>query len=289
MFVDLSTSFVHAAQQPFIVRVGAPAPSYVHADEPPPSFAAGQGSCPSPCREKGTTRPAPCRAMPSRPPRDISEWQASGWCGEDDQCPNEAVGRFVRKHIEERKLAKQYPGALVDRRFIVCKPMGGLGNWIAGLLSCAAMAMATNRSMLLAPPPPTPPEKTTSYDCPVETLFDFPIDMSLEVLGEEIKDIPFLVDDRGRARDEGLLQMIDLRTQDLLCLNFTHTYHRPLAVMPAHLWLGAITRNEQHAGFFKRNFGKDAYGAAAFTQFVGPWLLTPTGIISVYIHIYLYI
>ena len=147
------------AQQPFIVRVGSPASSYTHADEPPPSFAAGQGSCPSPCREKGTTRPALCRAMamPSRPPRDISEWHASGWCGEDDQCPNEAVGRFVRKHIVERKLAKQYPGALVDRRFIVCKPMGGLGNWIAGLLSCAAMAMATNRSMLLAPPPPTPP------------------------------------------------------------------------------------------------------------------------------------
>jgi hypothetical protein len=34
------------------------------------------------------------------------------------------------------------------------------------------------------------------------------------------------------------------------------------------------------------NFGKDAYGAASFTQFVGPWLLTPTCIISIYIYTY---
>lgn len=190
----------------------------------------------------------------------------------------------MRNQERARELAAQHPTGAVGQRFLVCKPMGGIGNWIAGLVSCAALAMATERSLLLARPPPTPAEKTTSYDLPVDSLFTFPIDMSLAVLGSDVSDIPFLTDEHGAARDEGHLQMVDLRSHDLLCVNLTSVFHRPLAVMPAHLWLGAITRNIVHRSYFQTNFGTDAFGVAPFAQFLGPWLLSPRPDILAMVH-----
>jgi len=108
--------------------------------------------------------------------------------------------------------------------------------------------------------------------------------MSLAVLGRDVADVPFLTDERGAARDEGHLQMVDLRSQDLLCVNLSQTFHRPLAVMPAHLWLGAITRNTVHGPYFRANFGVDAYGVAPFVQSVGPWLLSPRPDILAQVH-----
>ena len=211
---------------PFVVRVGT---SAVGSASTAPS---GQVAA-----KKG------CTGTPASAPQNASAWRTTCWCGSaDERCPDAAVAAFVRTHMLERELAARSPGAIGERRFLVCKPMGGVGNWITGLLSCAAFAMATNRSLLLAPPPPTPADKTTVYDAPVETLFDLPIPVSLSVLGSEVADIPFLTDTQGRARDDGHLQMVDLRAHDLLCANLTERYRHPLVVMPAHLWLGAITR-----------------------------------------------
>jgi hypothetical protein len=252
---------------PFVVRAGAGEP---RARAPP------------------AAAPATCAGgqLPAAPPRDAAAWRASGWCSRDEPCPDEAVRAFARTNALERRLAAQpaAAAALGERRFLVCKPMGGIGNWVAGLLSCAAVAMATNRSLLLARPPPTSADKTTSYDLPVETLFDFPIDMSLSVLGHDVADVPFLVDGSGRARNEGHFHMIDLRAHDLLCHNLSLTVAAPVAVMPAHLWLAVVTRNAHHAPYFRRHFGADTYGAPLFTQFVGPWLLRPRARIMDLVH-----
>jgi hypothetical protein len=265
---------------PFIVRVGSPSSNIdQHAAK---SFNRADGASGRVLGETG--EPAACRSIPISPPVEASEWRSSCWCGTEELCPDEAVAAFVRQHRLERELSQRFPERLGDRRFLVCKPMGGIGNWITGLLSCAAMAIATNRSMMLASPPPTPAHLTTSYDAPVETLFDFPIDQSLEVLGPQFTHIPFLWDETGRARDEGPLQMVDLRLHDLLCRNLTSTYHRPVAVMPAHLWLGAITRNRHHAPFFQRHFGSSIYGPAPVVEFLGPWLIRPRASILDIVH-----
>jgi len=220
---ELVLMCVGSQPAPFIVRAGAGESRARALPSPDPS-------------------PPPCTGMPAAAPRDASAWRTSCWCREllEEQCPDEAVDAFVRMHTRERWLATQSPTAQGLGNFLVCKPMGGIGNWVTGLLSCAAVAMATNRSLLLARPPPTPTDKTTSYDMPVETLFDFPVDMSLSVLGRDVADVPFLVDESGRARNEGYLHMIDLRAHDLLCHNLSLTVAAPLAVMPAHLWLAGI-------------------------------------------------
>ena len=79
-----------------------------------------------------------------------------------------------------------------DERFLVCKPLGGIGNFIAGLLSCLAIALITDRQLLLAPPPKTSRDNVSTYEEPISSLFDFPLDMSLRILG--VEDVPFLVD-----------------------------------------------------------------------------------------------
>lgn len=216
---ELVLQCVGSQPAPFIVRAGA-----------------GEARA----RTAPDSSPPPCTRMPVAAPRDAATWRTSCWCRQNEPCPDEAVDAFVRIHTLERWLATQSPTAQALRNFLVCKPMGGIGNWITGFLSCAAVAMATNRSLLLARPPPTPADKTTSYDLPVENLFDFPVDMSLSVLGLDVADVPFLVDESGRARNEGYLHMIDLRAHDLLCHNLSLTVAAPLAVMPAHLWLAGI-------------------------------------------------
>jgi len=206
----------------------------------PAPFIVRAGVGESRARPAPDSAPPPCTGTPAAAPRNASAWRTSCWCRREEPCPDEAVDAFVRMHTRERWLATQSPTAQELGKFLVCKPMGGIGNWVTGLLSCAAVAMATNRSLLLARPPPTPADKTTSYDLPVETLFDFPVDMSLSVLGRDVEDVPFLVDESGIARNEGYLHMIDLRAHDLLCHNLSLTLTAPLAVMPAHLWLAGI-------------------------------------------------
>eukprot|EP00960_Hanusia_phi_P055770 763056-Hanusia_phi.AAC.14 len=189
-------------------------------------------------------------------------------------CTTDGFADYIAVHHEQRRLQKGSPRQRRARRFLACKPMGGIGNYISGLMSCLAMAMVTNRSLLLAKPPPTPPEKTTLYDVPVAEMFDFPLDMSLDLFGP-VDDIPFLVDQEGNARDTEDLQMVDIRSHDLLCSNFTTSYDRPILVMPAHLWLSAITMNKVHSSWFSERFGVDRHGVIPFVQKVGPSFIRP--------------
>ena len=69
--------------------------------------------------------------------------------------------------------------------------------------------------------------------------------------------------------------MIDVRSHDFLCQNFTETYSKPIAVMPAHLWLGAIPQNHYHSEWFDRNFGRDSFGVVPFVSSVGAWFFRP--------------
>ncbi|EKX51186.1 hypothetical protein GUITHDRAFT_103102 [Guillardia theta CCMP2712] len=186
----------------------------------------------------------------------------------------EGLAEFFRVHDNERRLHEERPWQRKSRRFLACKPMGGIGNYISGLMSCLAMAMATNRSLLLAKPPPTPPEKTTTYDVPVSQMFDFPVNMSLGIFGP-VEDIPFLVDKDGNAQETADLQMIDIRSHDLLCINFSSVYHKPIVVMPAHLWLSAITMNKFHSPWFQEHYGVDRHGVVPFVQKVGPSFVRP--------------
>jgi hypothetical protein len=79
--------------------------------------------------------------------------------------------------------------------------MGGIGNYIAGVLSCLATAIATNRSLLLADPPPQPANRPR-YDDSIATLFDFPIDTSLDPLG--VPDVPLVMDEHNDPSQTGL-------------------------------------------------------------------------------------
>ena len=202
-------------------------------------------------------------------PLSPSDWRDQGWC---DPLPSPCTDRLIAAFIarQERERSRGRAG-----RFLVCKPMGGIGNYIAGLLSCFAVALATDRALLIAPPPLTPPEKTTRYDTPVGALFAFPVDLSLAPLG--VQDVPFRVDPAtGRPLDTPEAQMLDLRTADLLCVNLSAALTAPLAVMPAHLWLGALPRNAAHGDVFgPPHFAPDVYGGVPFAAAVGSWLLRP--------------
>ena len=69
--------------------------------------------------------------------------------------------------------------------------------------------------------------------------------------------------------------MIDVRSHDFLCQNFSESYTKPIAVMPDHLWLGAIPQNPYHVEWFDRNFGRDEFGVVPFVRSVGSWFFRP--------------
>jgi hypothetical protein len=95
-----------------------------------------------------------------------------------------------------------------DERFLVCKPLGGIGNFVAGLLSCLAIALITDRQLILAPPPRASRDNVSTYEQPISSMFDFPLDVSPRILG--VEDIPFLVDPAtGSAVDTTVLQVSD--------------------------------------------------------------------------------
>lgn len=52
-------------------------------------------------------------------------------------------------------------------------------------------------------------------------------------------------------------------------------YTAPIAVMPAHLWLGVLPHNIHHAPFFTEHFGRDELGISDVVSFLGSWLLRP--------------
>ncbi|KAJ1493815.1 hypothetical protein T484DRAFT_1878758 [Baffinella frigidus] len=78
-------------------------------------------------------------------PVSPSEWRDRGWCGgAPEPCPDRLIASFVSRQAQERAKGKQ-------GRFLVCKPMGGIGNYITGILSCFAMAFATGRAYAALP------------------------------------------------------------------------------------------------------------------------------------------
>ncbi len=69
--------------------------------------------------------------------------------------------------------------------------------------------------------------------------------------------------------------MADVRNYDFLCQNLTEKFTLPIVVMPAHLWLGAITKNPFHAVWFDRYFGRNELGIVPFVNSVGSWFFRP--------------
>ncbi len=134
-----------------------------------------------------------------------------------DPCPAGMIARWLSRH--SRSIQRNHHahtnknldfnfdfGVEKDDRYLVCKPLGGIGNFIAGLLSCLAIALTTDRRLLLAPPPKTYRDNVSAYEKPISSLFDFPLNMSLRILG--VEDIPFLVDaDTGSGVDTTVLQV----------------------------------------------------------------------------------
>lgn len=226
---------------------------------------------------------------PNVAPLDTSRWRSTGWCppsssrgqrfgiggagdeaegGGGGRCPDDALAAWVSMHEEARRSPLQ-------GRFLACKPMGGIGNFIAGTISCLAMAMATNRSLLLARPPKQADSLTKFiYQEPVETLFDMPIDVSLSPLGADVIDVPIITPDRNDPAKTGL-ELVDVRVDDLLCRNLSSSYTAPIAVMPAHLWLGILPDNHHSSHWFTQAFGRDEYGVSPVVSFLGPWLFRP--------------
>ena len=106
-------------------------------------------------------------ARPQKAPSDPLAWRVSGWCRDNQHaCPDDMLAAYLRMHNATRRRLEEAaaaPEGAVHKllleggaRLLACKPMGGIGNYIAGVLSCFAMALATNRSLLLARPPRTP-------------------------------------------------------------------------------------------------------------------------------------
>lgn len=248
-------------------------------------------------RAQQTTRKAPretcdgagCSSgvqYPNVAPLDMKDWRTSGWCtrpgsllvnnqggeGEGEGgiggCPDDAIAAWVRVHIAARRNPR-------EGRFLACKPMGGLGNFITGTVSCLAMAMATNRSLLMARPPKQPGDRPT-YAEPVESLFDLPIDTSLAPLGSDVADVPIVMPGKN-DKDETGLELIDIRYDDLFCRDLSSSYTAPIAVMPAHLWLGSLADGPGVRDFFTASFGRDDYGVSPVVSFLGPWFFRPQG------------
>ncbi len=58
----------------------------------------------------------------------------------------------------------------------------------------------------MAPPPRASRDNVSTYEKPISDLFDFPLDMSLRILG--VEDVPFIVDPAtGAAVDTTVLQV----------------------------------------------------------------------------------
>ncbi len=70
--------------------------------------------------------------------------------------------------------------------------------------------------------------------------------------------------------------MADVRNDDFLCRNLTEEYNLPIVVMPAHLWLGAITQNPFHTAWFDTYFGRSEFGVVPFVNSIGSWFFQPT-------------
>ena len=132
----------------------------------------------------------------------------------DGPCPAKMLSSYLILHqnvTNQMRMSKRRVHGLDPpngRRFLVCKPLGGIGNFIAGLLSCLGIALITDRHLLLAPPPKVRPDSVSAYDEPISSLFDFPLDLSLATLGPGIDDVPFLTDPTtGTAVDTDILQV----------------------------------------------------------------------------------
>ena len=69
--------------------------------------------------------------------------------------------------------------------------------------------------------------------------------------------------------------MIDVRSHDFLCQNLSEKYSKPILVMPAHLWLGALPQNRHHSDWFDRHFGRDEFGVVPFVNSLGSWFFRP--------------
>jgi hypothetical protein len=129
-------------------------------------------------------------------------------------CPAGMLTRWLARHNQTRDRVHASKnlgfdfGLEKDERFLVCKPLGGIGNFVAGLLSCLAIALITDRQLILAPPPRASRDNVSTYEQPISSMFDFPLDVSLRILG--VDDIPFLVDPAtGSAVDTTILQVSD--------------------------------------------------------------------------------
>jgi hypothetical protein len=138
---------------------------------------------------------------PNMAPQDPLLWRSASWCLPGNPCPDVAIQEWIARHNTVREEARWSAGSMPPMgSFLACKAMGGIGNYVAGLLSCLVTAMATNRSLLLALPPPQPAGRP-KYDEPVESLFDFPIDMSLEPI--RASDVPIIMN-AHIAQEHGL-------------------------------------------------------------------------------------
>lgn len=69
--------------------------------------------------------------------------------------------------------------------------------------------------------------------------------------------------------------MLDIRGFDFLCSNLSSSIRLPVAVMPAHLWLGALPQNAHRSDWFTQHFGRDDFGTVPFFAMTGSWLLRP--------------
>jgi hypothetical protein len=142
-------------------------------------------------KEQDSDNVCPDFLPPNIAPENPLAWRGTSWCPPGNPCPDIAVHEWIARHTTIREEARLNAGNMPAMgSFLACKAMGGIGNYIAGLLSCLATAMATNRSLLLANPPPQPAGRP-KYDEPVESLFDFPINMSLEPIGAS--DVPIIM------------------------------------------------------------------------------------------------
>lgn len=135
---------------------------------------------------------------------------------QNENCTVKILSLYRSQHKRDRvRLNTENTRSEIDAlsnngvRYLVCKPLGGIGNFVAGLLSCLAIALITDRHLLLAPPPESRRDNISAYDQPISSLFDFPLDMSLEILGRGIRDVPFLFDPTtGAAVDTPVMQVI---------------------------------------------------------------------------------
>jgi hypothetical protein len=120
------------------------------------------------------------------------------------------ISRSVKDGPIPRSMSDEFDHS-DDIKYLVCKPLGGIGNFVAGLLSCLAIALVTKRHLLLAPPPASPRDNISAYEHPISSFFDFPIDMTLGILGEGINDVPFLFEpSTGAALDTPVLQVTEI-------------------------------------------------------------------------------